>query len=130
MLHKFKVPRKIPIDDNGVTKMVEFDPSLLDKAKFTISVDVISGSYIDEISAMRVIENLFLQQQISVVQFIERLPDGMIPEKEKLLSELKAKLKMEQMMQTEAYKAQVIEEFMGKVQEKVEAQNGSPMQEV
>ena len=120
MLHKFKVPRMIPIDDNGVTKMVEFDPSLLDKAKFTISVDVISGSYIDEISAMRVIENLFTDAQISVVQFIERLPDGMIPEKEKLLSELKAKLNMEQTMQTEAYKAQIIEEFMGKVQEKIE----------
>jgi hypothetical protein len=122
MLHKYKVPRKIAVDNDGVRQMILFDPSKLSKAKFRIKVDVISGSYVDEFTAMRAIENLFIKNQIDVVQFVERLPEGAIPEKEKLLVELKAKIAQQQQMQTDEYKAQIIQEFL-----KGGANAGSPM---
>jgi hypothetical protein len=123
-LHKFIVPRNIAIDNNGTREMVMFDPSEFSKAKFRIKVDVISGSYIDEFTAMRAIENLFLQKQIDVIQFIERLPDGMIPEKEKLITELRAKITAEQNFQrqlmSQEHDAQVIADFMQKTTEKLQ----------
>lgn len=111
-LKKYKVPRQISITENGVRQMVTFDPSKLTDAQFRIKVDVMEGSYLTESATVRTMEGLFQQGIIDAVQFIRRMPDEMIPEKEKLIAELESKLEQQQFMQSEEFKAQAVGEFL------------------
>jgi len=121
MLKKYKIPRSIAIDVEGQRKMAEFDPAKATKAKFRIKVDVGAGSLWDEGAIAQTMTNLFSAGITNAVQTLKRFPDnGMIPERDALIRELEAKQKQIEMMQTEEYKAQVVNEFMGKVKEKIE----------
>lgn len=115
-LHKYKTPRKIAIEVDGVRQVVLFDPSTLSDAKLRISVDVIPGSYMDEFSIVRTMENLFDRQIVDAVDMIERIPGQVIPEKEKLLAKVKQRQAQMEMMQSQQFKLQAIQEFVQSAQ--------------
>jgi len=117
MLKKYKVPRKLTVDNNGVKQMVLFDPSKLDGAKFRIKIDVISGGVVSESALTQAVNNLFSQGVIDAVQFIERLPDGAIPERETLVAELKERVAQEQYLKSQEFKTQAVQEFLGQVKQ-------------
>jgi hypothetical protein len=123
MLKKFKVPRRMAVDNDGVRQMVEFDPAKAQKAKFRIKVDVGASSYWSEYSRVSTMEGLLKAAVVDAVQFLKRMPDELVPEKEQLISELEKKLEIQRGMQTEQYKMQVIQEFL---QQANGAQSGQP----
>ena len=53
-------------------------------------MDVGAGSYWSEISALNTLDNLLSMGRISTVQYLERIPDGLIPDKDRLIKELAA----------------------------------------
>lgn len=116
-LHKYKVPRKIFIEVDGQKQMVEFDPSKLKNAKFRVSVDVVAGGYIDEANAITNISNLFAKGAITAVDLIESLPDGSIPNRDRIVKSIKQRLAMEQQMQTQEFKNAAIMEFLDQQEE-------------
>lgn len=59
-------------------------------ALFTCRVDVGASSYWSEISALNTLDSLLKLGKISTVQYLERIPEGIIPEKQKLIDELRA----------------------------------------
>ena len=69
----------IPID---FSRLEFLDPQL--------KVDIGAGSRYSEIERLRTLDNLFSSKTISAVQYIDRIPDRYISEKEKLLEEIKA----------------------------------------
>jgi hypothetical protein len=122
MLNKWTVPRKIAVDDNGVRRMVTFDPAIAKQLKYIIKIDIGASSVFDETASVRTIENLFLKGAATAVQLVERIPDHLIIDKEKLLTELKIKQQQLEQMQTEEYKQKVVAEFLAEQQEKADAE--------
>lgn len=116
-LKKYKVPRKLSIDENGVKQMVLFDPSKLDGAQFRIKIDVMDGSYLTEATRTRTMEGLLSQGIVDAVQFVKRMPDEAIPDRDKLVAELEKKLEEQKFMQSQEFKAQAVQEYMGQVQQ-------------
>ncbi|MDR2502587.1 MAG: hypothetical protein LBC78_05000 [Oscillospiraceae bacterium] len=67
--------------ENGVS----FDFSLLDCSGLSLRLDVGASSYWSEIASMQTLDNLLVRGKISFEDYLKRVPDGYIPEKEALL---------------------------------------------
>ena len=79
----------------------EFDFSVIKQFPMTLKLDVGASSYYSEIAAMQTLDNLLTNQQINIVQYLERLPDSYMPAKRALIEE-----KRREMMQMMAPQAQ------------------------
>lgn len=66
-----------------------FDFGQLKDHPVTIKLDVGASTYYSEIASIQTLENLLMQGQINVVQFLERLPDDYVPNRTQLISEIK-----------------------------------------
>lgn len=75
-----------------------FDFTILKQHPVSIKIDVGASTYYSEIASIQTLENLLMQQQINVVQFLERLPDDYVPNKLGLISELKNQMFQQQQM--------------------------------
>jgi len=75
-----KIPQTTPVD---------FDFGMLKDHPFSVKIDVGASSYYSEIASLQTLDNLLLNQRISTVQYLERIPDGNIAGRRKLIEELK-----------------------------------------
>lgn len=82
--------RKIDVEILGKRVVKEFDFSKLKNMKFRIKVDVGPSSYWSQITAMQTLDNLLNNDRINFLQYLDRLPAGMIPKSQELIEELKA----------------------------------------
>ena len=57
---------------------------------FDCTVDVGASSYWSEIAALNTLDNLLAQGHITFLQYLKRLPDNIIPEKQQLIDEVTA----------------------------------------
>ena len=76
-----------------------FDFGLLKEHPVTVKVDVGGSTYYSETAAIQTLENLLMQGQINVVQFLERLPDEYVTDRMGLIKEKKTELMQAQQMQ-------------------------------
>lgn len=67
----------------------DFDFDILRDHPMTIKLDVGASSYYSEIASMQTLDNLLMNGHITVLQYLERIPDGYIPARRALISELK-----------------------------------------
>ena len=79
-------PTEIP-----ATVQVPFDFSSLADHPFSVKIDVGASSYYSEIASLKTLDNLLLNDRITTVQYLERIPDGNIAGRRKLIEELKQK---------------------------------------
>lgn len=77
----------------------EFDFKQLKDMPMQMKLDVGASSYYSEIAAIQTLDNLLMQNKIDVVQYLERIPDGYVPDRRGLLNELKQRNQM--MMQAQ-----------------------------
>ena len=75
-----------------------FDFSVLKRIPFSVELDVGASSYWSEIASMQTLDNLLMQNKISTVEYLKRLPAGQITDRETLI----AVLEQQQQMQMEA----------------------------
>ena len=75
-----------------------FDFSVLKRTPFSVELDVGASSYWSEIASMQTLDNLLMQNKISTVEYLKRLPSGQITDRETLI----AVLEQQQQMQMEA----------------------------
>lgn len=64
---------------------VEFDYKTLQDLPMTIKLDVGASSYWSEIASMQTLDNLLMNGQITIDEYLERVPSGYIPKKEDLI---------------------------------------------
>jgi hypothetical protein len=81
------VEARNPYDNKKVT--VEFDFSQLKKLHFNVELDVGASSYWSEIASMQTIDNLLINNKITLLQYLERVPSDYIRDKHKLIDEIK-----------------------------------------
>ena len=85
----YKNGRKFSYTDENGRKSVDFDFSCLKEKILDLRVDVGPSSQLSELSAIETLDKLLMSEKISFVQYLERIPDGYLPSKEKLIEELK-----------------------------------------
>ena len=76
-----------------VRKVVEeFDFSQLKHLYLNMSIDVGAATYFSEIAMTQTLDNLRQDGTLDVLQYLERLPDKLIPKKQELIDELRGRI--------------------------------------
>ena len=76
-----------------VRKVVEdFDFSQLKYLQFNLKIDVGATSYFSEITMTQTLDNLRRDGTLDVIQYLERIPDKLIPKKQELINELRGRI--------------------------------------
>ncbi len=66
-----------------------FDFGILKKHPILLKLEAGASTYYSEIASMQTLDNLLMNGHISAVQYLERVPDGYVPGRRKLIAELK-----------------------------------------
>ena len=91
--------RKISQEIDGEKGYTDFDATMLQDKLIGVTIDIGSSSHWSEIASDQTLENLLSSGHLSLIQFLERMSDGKIPQKDKLIEEIKEKMEMEQQQQ-------------------------------
>lgn len=95
--------RMVPVGKEGDIRYLPFMLASQKDKLFDCRVDVGASSYWSEITTLNTLDNLLQLGQISFSQYLERLPDNLIPKKRELLEEVRQK-ENALMLQTETEK--------------------------
>ncbi len=82
--------RLVGLIKDGKEVYEDFSLTSLKESLFGCKVDVGASSYWSEISSLNTLDGLLKLGRITTVQYLERIPDGLISDKQKLIEELKA----------------------------------------
>lgn len=89
---------EIDLTGNIVTEKVQrkntemFDFSIFKDMWFDVKADVGESSYWSQIAANQTLDNMLAQGHIDIVQYLERVPDEYIPQKDELISQVKQRM--------------------------------------
>lgn len=87
-MKKYYGKRKVKVDIMGKKKVVEFDFDTIKDEFFETKVDVGSSTYWSESASAQTLDNLLQTGRIEFIQYLKRMPDGMIPKRQELIDEL------------------------------------------
>lgn len=68
---------------------IMFDFNQLQNIKMQLKIDVGPSSYWSEITSAQTLDNLLQGEKINFLQYLERMPDGYIPQKQELIDDIK-----------------------------------------
>lgn len=68
---------------------VLFDFGILASVPLSLKLDVGGSAYWSEIAQMNTLDNLLMQKQIDVIDYLERVPDGYISNKQELIATIR-----------------------------------------
>lgn len=85
----YRAGRMIPLEQDGRRIYVPLPDDVLDAYTMRLKVDVGPSSMWSEVQVVQTLDNLLKGGQISLKQYLERMPDGHIPMREELLDEVK-----------------------------------------
>jgi len=106
MLNKYEVTRTISYIQNDKTMVGQFKGSDYRDVPFKLKIDVGPSSYWSEITSMQSLDNLLQQQKITFIQYLQRMPNGIIPKTQELIDEITAQNQaMEQQQQAQQQQA-------------------------
>lgn len=74
---------------DGSKIQTPFDYSVLKDTPMSLKLDVGASAYWSEIASMQTLDNLLMQGQINVVDYLERVPEGYISKKGELIAKMK-----------------------------------------
>ena len=80
----------------------DFDFEVLKTYPFLLKLDVGASSYYSEIASMQTLDNLLQSGHITIVQYLERVPDSYVPGKRKLIEEIRQEMEKQALMQQAA----------------------------
>lgn len=85
----YEVPRKISYTEKGVTKVGEINGQDYTDIPLSLKIDVGPSNYWSEITSVQTLDNLLANNRITFLQYLERIPDGYITDKQGLIDYLK-----------------------------------------
>lgn len=98
--------RPIVVEVQGQKQEVMFDFSQFKQMWLKVRADVGEASYWSEIQSIQTLDNLLMNQKIEFVDYLERVPDEFIPQKQELIGKIKDVMKQQEMMQQQQAMAQ------------------------
>ena len=99
MAHKYGVRPVVMTDDDGNRQLIDFDFSQLINMDLKTSVDVGETSYWSEISTMQTLDNLLQNERIEFIDYLERMPNEIIPQKAELIAKIKEQMELQEAAQ-------------------------------
>lgn len=96
-------------DDNGVY-YIPFSSSRYENLLCTAKIDVGSSPIWSVAATLSTLNNLYANQIIDKVQFLKRIPDGIIDKKEELIESAQAQAEMQAQMQQLQYLQQTLQQ--------------------
>ncbi len=72
-----------------------FDFSLLEELPVSLKLDVGASSFWSEITAIQTLDNLLAKNKISLDEYLERIPEGYIAQKQELIEKIRSSGRME-----------------------------------
>jgi len=88
ILNYYDASRMILFRKKGELSGGNLDLKSIKNAIFSCKVDVGASAYWSELACVTTLDNLLTQNRITFKQYLNRLPDGYIPQKSELLEEL------------------------------------------
>ena len=79
---------------------VLFDYGILNDMPMELKLDVGASSYWSEMASVQTLDNLLMQDKITIEEYLERIPDGYIPKRQELIASRK-QAAQQQIMQPE-----------------------------
>ena len=107
MMGTYYGERPVIVEVEGQKQPINFDFNQFKDMWFNIRADVGESSYWSEIAALQTLDVLLQQQRIEFVDYLERVPDEYIPQKQELISKIK-----QQMQQAEVQAEQTFEQYL------------------
>jgi hypothetical protein len=101
-LSKYTVPRVLMIEQTSPDTQqkqivpVQFDASQYQQAAFSLSIDIGASTEWSEAASIQTLDNLLQQKLITFKQYLERIYNGLIPDKDGLIRELEQQELLEQ----------------------------------
>lgn len=123
MMGTYYGTRPVMLDDGNI---VDYDFAQLKDLWLDIKVDVGEASYWSEIAANQTLDNLLANGHLDIIQYLERMPDGLITNKDELVQEIKDRMAQQQQMQGQQMQMQ--QQQMGDQQAQQAQQSGQEMQ--
>lgn len=108
-INHYPAERGIPIATAEGEKIVPFNLSDYADLPFDTQVQVGQSQMWNEFSTIQTLDNLLMQGKITMSQYLERMPEGYIPDKEKLLEEIKQAELQQQQLQDAMAEAQALQ---------------------
>lgn len=84
-VNKYNVERTLTYKDQGVTRTFQFEGSEYGDTQWRVKVDVGASSHWSEVTNIQTLDNLLMNKEITFTEYLERLPNGIIPMREKLM---------------------------------------------
>lgn len=84
-----EVPPEVPLP---------FDFGQLKDMPMELKLDVGASSYYSEIASIQTLDNLLQMDKITILQYLERIPDGYIPRRRELVEELRRQMEQQAQM--------------------------------
>lgn len=89
MIGTYYGTRPLVVDKQGQKQLVQYDFSKFKDIWFSVRADVGESSYWSEIASLSTLDKLLEGQYIEFVDYLERVPDEYIPQKQELISKIK-----------------------------------------
>ncbi len=128
-LTKYNVPRMLTVErTNPETKQTEtvqipFDGSQYNQTTFSLKIDVGASTQWSEIASIQTLDSLLEKQLISFKQYLERIYNGLIPDKEGLIDEVEQQEQQVQMQQQMAAFEQFISQLSPELQAAIQRES-------
>ena len=95
----YTTDRTLPQQQGEEVTCANFNSTGLQDKLMSVKVDIGPSSYWSEITSMQTLDALLKANYINMIQYLERIPNGIIPKKQELLEELKAQMEQQAQMQ-------------------------------
>jgi hypothetical protein len=90
--------RPVVIEQGGVKQLVEYDFSTFKNTWLNVRADVGEASYWSEIASLQTLDTLLDREKIEFIDYLERVPDEYIPQKQELIDKIKQQMEEAEMM--------------------------------
>lgn len=95
----YNVDRMIPQDIEGETGYVKFNGERLKDKLFNVKIDVGASNTWSEITSIQTLDALLQTKHITLKQYLKRIPDGIVPDKDTLIDEIEQQEMQQQQLQ-------------------------------
>jgi hypothetical protein len=94
MMGTYYGTRPVVIEQNGVKSLQQYDFSIFKDEWLNVRADVGEASYWSEIASLQTLDTLLDKEKIDFVDYLERVPDEYIPQKQELIGKIKQQMDM------------------------------------
>ncbi|AYC29647.1 hypothetical protein [Paenisporosarcina cavernae] len=101
MMGTYYGQRPVVMDIEGMKQLVEFDFNQLKDMWFNIRADVGESSYWSEIAALQTLDRLLEGKYLDIIDYLDRVPDEYIPQKQELISKIQERMQQQEAMQAQ-----------------------------